>query len=115
MGMNIKILLIALYFTLGTIGRVIDPQHAVQCCSNWGPIFGINVKVPRNQRFWKTTSMSGSSLMMRPECKWKAISLHSHSDSNSNNSSYPDIGIPNHFETDDYEVFQVTKEIIKVH
>ena len=94
----------------GTISRVKYPQHAIQCRSNSGPIFGIDVKASGNQLFKKSASAtSGGSLMMKPDGKWRAISY-----SNSNNSSYPDIGIPIEFETDDYEVFQVIKKPLKV-
>jgi hypothetical protein len=87
----------------GKIGRVTDPKHAIQCRSNWGPIFGMNVNARSEKRFSKTGAVNGGSLIIKQNGKWR-----------SSNNSYPDIGIPNQFKTYDYEVFQVIKRTTKV-
>ncbi|RIA97542.1 BTB/POZ domain-containing protein [Glomus cerebriforme] len=71
----------------GKISRVIDTKRAVRCFRRWGPIFGAY-----------NTTMKSNDLAMNSNGEWVSIS-----------SSYPNLNIPNKFNVDDYEVFQVVK------
>ncbi|EXX73782.1 hypothetical protein GLOIN_2v1789120 [Rhizophagus irregularis DAOM 181602=DAOM 197198] len=75
----------------GKIGRVIHTKHAIRCYNNWGPIFGA----------YNSLAMS-NNLAMNQNGEWSSIPPIP--------SSYPDLNIPNKFEIDDYEVFQVIKK-----
>ncbi|PKY22075.1 hypothetical protein RhiirB3_435881, partial [Rhizophagus irregularis] len=69
----------------GKIGRVTDASRAVGCNHQWGPIFG-----------------NGYDIAMHPDNqnnKWS-----------SKPKSYPNLNIPESFEIDDYEAFQVVKK-----
>jgi hypothetical protein len=67
----------------GKIGRVLQPEFAVRCYSNYGPLFG-------------TYNLGSNDIMMTEHGEWSSVT-----------NSYPNLNIPRNFEIDDYEVFQV--------
>ncbi|RIA97553.1 hypothetical protein C1645_801749, partial [Glomus cerebriforme] len=69
----------------GKISRVIDTKHSIRCFRRWGPIFGAYDTITKS-----------NDLAMNPNREWVSIP-----------SSYPNLNIPNKFDVDDYEVFQV--------
>ncbi|CAI2179110.1 11924_t:CDS:2 [Funneliformis geosporum] len=70
----------------GRIGRVIRPKGAIRCFKGWGPIFG---------------NLNGDSndLAMTSLGNWSSSS-----------GSYENVGIPNHFKVEEWEVFQIKKK-----
>ncbi|RGB33855.1 hypothetical protein C1646_743102 [Rhizophagus diaphanus] len=69
--------------TTGRIGRVLQPEYAVRCYSNYGPLFG-------------SYNLGSNDIMMTEHGEWSSVT-----------NSYPNLNIPRNFEIDDYEVFQV--------
>ncbi|RIA98681.1 hypothetical protein C1645_731420 [Glomus cerebriforme] len=67
------------------IGRIIKPNDAIRCFKGWGPIFG---------------DLNGDSndLVMTSLGHWSSSS-----------GSYEDVGIPNQFKVEEWEVFQIKK------
>jgi hypothetical protein len=72
----------------GKIGRVIDSKRAIRCFRRWGPIFGAY-----------DIATKSNDLMMRPNGEWFSVP-----------TSYPNLNIPNKFDVESYEVFQVVKK-----
>ncbi|GBB89308.1 hypothetical protein RclHR1_00160024 [Rhizophagus clarus] len=70
--------------TTGRIGRVLQPEYAVRCYSNYGPLFG-------------SYNLGSNDIMMTEHGEWSSVT-----------NSYPNLNIPRNFEIDDYEVFQVS-------